>query len=356
MSPLFDDVIGQEAAISTLTQALKNPVHAYLFVGPSGSGKELAAEAFAAALVCQDRGCGTCRNCQLAAAGRHPDIIETSRTGATVSVEDLRSIAGLAQRRPLESARQVLIVDDVHLATKSAPALLKTLEEPPPSTVFILLADDLPPELVTIASRCVEVPFPPLPMRTIASALAGAGCDPETARTIARASGGNLDRARLLAEDSAFSVRLALWASAPQRIGSGGGEIAILAKDLIEVTEAALAPLKERHAADLAARIAESEAMGERTLPGRKELTDKQARLERRYRSEELRAGLGALQRTYADLLAEAVSGGPERVAEARHAGASIDAITASIATFRHNPNEVLALQSLLVTLAQNRI
>ena len=256
----FDDVVGQEAAIKTLRQALVNPVHAYLFIGSEGAGKETAAYAFSSALVCSEGGCLTCRNCMLAANHQHPDIVETSRSGAMVSVDDLRALASISQRKPLEAARQILIVEDVHLATKSAPALLKTLEEPPPSTIFVLLADDLPPELVTIASRCVEVQFPPLSSKTIAAALAANGCDPETARSIARASSGNLDRAQLLAKDPAFAGRLAMWTAIPNQLGGGGGEIAQLVADLLSATDTAVQPMKERNAADLAEREAQSEA------------------------------------------------------------------------------------------------
>ncbi len=78
------------------------------------------------------------------------------RTGPAVGVDEARRLVGLSQHRPFESTRQVLVVGDVHLAIRSAPALLKTLEEPPPSTVFVLIADDVPPELVTVASRCVD--------------------------------------------------------------------------------------------------------------------------------------------------------------------------------------------------------
>jgi len=351
----FDEVVGQEAALTTLRQALVNPVHAYLFIGSEGAGKKVAAKAFAAALVCETGGCGNCRNCLLAASDQHPDIVETSRTGAMVSVDDLRALAAISQRKPLEAARQILIVEDVHLAAKSAPALLKTLEEPPPSTIFVLLADDLPPELVTIASRCVEVQFPPLSTKIIAASLAANGCNPETARSVARASSGNLERAQLLAQDPAFAERVAMWTAIPSQLGGGGFEIAQLAADLLAATESSVQPMKERNAKDLAEREEQSKAMGERSLPGRKDLSDRYARIERRYRSDELRAGLGQLQRTYADLLADAVSSGSDQAETARRAGASIDAITEFVGTLRHNPNESLALQALFLKLTALR-
>ena len=75
--------------------------------------------------------------------------------------------------------RQVLVVTDVHLAIRSAPALLKTVEEPPPATVFVLLCDTVPPELVTIASRCAEIRFPPISSAVIERWLAAKGVDPD---------------------------------------------------------------------------------------------------------------------------------------------------------------------------------
>ncbi len=355
MTATFDDVVGQRDAVEALRAALVRPVHAYLLVGPPGCGKEVAADAFAAALVCPNGGCGTCRNCELAAKGRHPDIVHSTRSGATISVEDLRTAATLAQRRPLEAARQVLIIEDFHLATRSAPALLKTLEEPPATTVFLLLADDVPPELVTVASRCVEVAFPPLSTAEIAAALASDGVEATTAREVARASAGNLDRARLLVADPSFAERLSLWRNVPAVL-DGNGDIAVIVRQLLDATDAALAPLKERHAEDLAAREAASEAAGERSMPGRKEFLDRQARLERRYRGEELRAGLSMLQRAYGDLLAESLGEDPEKVSEAKACGQAIDCITSSMASMKHNPNETLHFEALLIALRRCKV
>ena len=171
-------------------------------------------------------GCGSCNVCRRALAGTHPDLVVVERTGASVSVADAQSIVTRAQRRPLEAARQVLMVADVHLARESVPALLKTVEEPPPSTVFVLLADDLPPSLDTIVSRCVRVPFDAVPTETLTAWLVDRGVAPEHADAVARASGGSLDRARLLVSDPGFVARQAQWRSVPAQLdgsGVGGG-------------------------------------------------------------------------------------------------------------------------------------
>ena len=114
-----------------LRASLARPVHAYLFVGPPGSSKEAAALGFAAGLVCPNGGCGVCDSCRRALRGVHPDVTSVQRTGAAISVEEIRAVTARALRRPVEGVRQVLVIDDVHLAVRSAPALLKTLEEPP---------------------------------------------------------------------------------------------------------------------------------------------------------------------------------------------------------------------------------
>ncbi len=113
-----------------------------------------------------------------------------------MSVDDVHRLVAVAQRRPLQAARQVVIMTDVHLGGRAAPALLKTLEEPPGATVFILLADDITPELATIASRCVEIVFPPVRRATMVDWLMGRGMTAEVAAVVADSSGGNPDRAR----------------------------------------------------------------------------------------------------------------------------------------------------------------
>src|SRR5665811_1485445 len=139
VAALFEGVVGQPTAVAQLRASARRPVHAYLLHGPPGSGKRAAARGLAAALLCPDGGCGTCNSCRRALAGTHPDLVTVERSGASLDVDDAREITTRAQKRPLESSRQVLLVPDVHLALKAAPALLKTVEEPPPSTVFILL-------------------------------------------------------------------------------------------------------------------------------------------------------------------------------------------------------------------------
>src|SRR5690349_15311405 len=210
---LYANVVGQERAISELVAAAANPVHAYLLVGPPGTGKRAAAQSFAAALLCPNGppADGTCDVCRRVLSGVHPDVVVKERQGARISIEDAREIIRLATRSPVEGSRKVLILDEFHLAADIAPAMLKTIEEPPASTVFVILAEVVPPELVTIASRCVTVEFGPLTPERVAEALVAEGIDAAVAEEAASSSGGRLDRARLLASDPGFAARRAAW-------------------------------------------------------------------------------------------------------------------------------------------------
>ncbi len=118
---LFAGVVSQEAAVAALRAAAANPVHAYLFRGAPGNGGLAAAYGFAAALLCPDGGCGVCATCRAALAGTDPDLHVVRRSGASVSIGDLRQVVSLAQRRPLHAARQVIVVLDVHLAALPGP-------------------------------------------------------------------------------------------------------------------------------------------------------------------------------------------------------------------------------------------
>jgi DNA polymerase-3 subunit delta' len=348
---LFDAVVGQEDAVAALRAAAVHPVHAYLFRGPAGNGGLAAAHGFAAALLCPDGGCGKCATCRRALAGTDPDLHVVHRRGASVTVGDMRDLVGLAARHPLQAARQVVIVTDVHLGGQAAPALLKTLEEPPGPTVFVLLADDLPPELATVASRCVVIPFPPVPRAALVRWLVGRGVPDEMAVVVADTSGGDPRRAQVMVDDPEVAERAALWSSVPDRLSGSGAEAAVLAGELLEYTDRAVAPLRAAHASELARLTEEAKELGQRGLPGRKEITDHHNREERRWRTDALRAGLGVLARAYRD---RAASHRERMAADDLHARAAIQAvglITEAAQALPRNPQESLLVQALLVRL-----
>jgi DNA polymerase-3 subunit delta' len=354
---LFEEVVGQPRAVAQLMAAARRPVHAYLLHGPPGSGKRAAARGLAAALLCPEGGCGVCNACRRARAGTHPDLVVVERTGASITVADAQSIVTRAQRRPLEAARQVLMVADVHLARESVPALLKTVEEPPPATVFVLLADDLPPNLATIVSRCVQVTFDAVATETVVAWLVSHGVDPEHAESVARASGGSLDRARLLVSDQGFVARQEQWRSVPTRLDGTGAAAAALSTELLTAADAALAPLREQHAAELVALADQADAVGARGITGRKQVEEGHRREERRWRTADLRFGLATLAEVYRDrLLATTGAGGRTHSAgsgaESRRAVRQVEAIREASVALDRNPNESLLMDALMVELS----
>jgi DNA polymerase-3 subunit delta' len=343
---LYGDVVGQERAVENLRAAARQPVHAYLFVGPSGTGMREAARAFAADVLCPNGGCGSCRSCRIALAEHHPDVVFVERTGASIRAGEIDEVIRLAVRPPSEGRYKVIVLVDFHLVDQQYPRLLKTLEEPPASTVFVVLAERLPPELVTIASRCVRVEFAPLAPAAIASALEDEGVDPTAAAEVAAAAGGRIDRARLLVGDAGFAARQAAWRSVPARLDGSGAAIATLADQLLATLDSLLEPLRARQAeevAELDRRVAE---YGERGS-GRKELDERHKREVRRVRADELRFGLTSLAAVYRDAL---VAGGSS-VVDRAGAIAALRALDEAGEALIRNPNETLLLQGLLVAL-----
>src|SRR4051794_138361 len=348
---LYDGVVGQERAVAGLQAAAVNPVHAYLLVGPPGTGKRTAARSFAAALLCPNAppagpgADGTCETCLRVLAGSHPDVVVKERQGARISIEDAREIIRLATRSPVEGSRKVLILDEFHLAADIAPAMLKTIEEPPASTIFIILAEVVPPELVTIASRCVTVEFAPLTPERVAAALVDEGVDVAVAAEAASSSGGRLARARLLASAPGFAARRAAWRAVPDRLDAdgSGAVVAGLVGELLAATDSVLEPLRLRHAAERDALDERVKVTGERGA-GRRDLEDRQKREERRLRTDELRSGLATLAGVYRDRLVAGSAGAKTSVA-------ALAALRTTNEALIRNPNEQLQLQALLLRL-----
>ena len=219
----LSDLIGQPRARSLLTAALAGDRlhHAYLFAGPPGVGKETAARAFAAALLCRQGGvdaCGACDACARVGRGVHPDLVtvlpETEAIARgllaredlshapsrELKIEQIRRLeAGLALP-PLEGPRRaILLLGADAMNVPAQNAFLKTLEEPPAGNVIVLVAAAADRLLPTIRSRCVRVPFAPLPVDEVAARVAREkGVDPATATVMAALAGGSLGGALAL--------------------------------------------------------------------------------------------------------------------------------------------------------------
>jgi DNA polymerase-3 subunit delta' len=283
--------------------------------------------------------------------------VVVERSGASISIDDTRNIGARAQRRPMEASRQVLVVTDIHLAVQSAPALLKTLEEPPASTVFVLVGDELPPSLVTIASRCVKVAFDPVPIDAVTKWLVGHGVSDEVAHSVAVVSDGRLDRAELLATDPGFAERIERWRSVPTRLDGTGAAAAMVAAELLNSTDELLGPLRERHAAELVSLSARAEAVGAKGIPGRKDVEDQHKREERRWKTDELRTGLATLARVYRDRLltatdARTLASSPGAEADSRELVDDVEAIVRAAGVLGRNPNEALLMEALMIRLS----
>lgn len=345
-------LVGQDVAVRTLRAAAAKAVHAYLFVGPPGSGKLAAAREFAAMLLCPNGGEDGCDTCRRVREGTHPDVAFFEREGAALSIDQAREVSRIAVRSSLEGGRQVVVLPDLHLAREAVPALLKTIEEPPPHTVFIALADFVPPELVTVASRCVRVEFRPLTNQEIAGALIADGVPAERASLVATLAGGRLDRARLLASDEEAQSRRRAWETLPARFDGSGATVALLAEELVDMLKRSANPLTLRQEAEVI-KLAEATTVPGQTGPGRSqghakavagELEERHRREQRRQRTDELRTGLAALAGAYRD---RAVCGALP-IGHVAEAVALIDGLSADLA---FNPGELLSLQALLLRL-----
>ena len=308
--PLLTQVRAQDAARRTLERALETGRvhHAYLFAGPDGVGKELAAFGLAQALVCEKRGveeggglfasarggappsllaCGACSSCMRAVPREeerrpiHPDIVVIERglyapvtigrrTPETqdISIDQIRTLVlSRAAYAPHEGRAKVFIMRRVEeLSVSAANALLKTLEEPGARTHFILLTSQPDALLPTILSRSMRIRFAPLPDDVVASILEGRGVEPARAREVARLSGGSVEAGELLADPEESEARDRFVTRALEAVAAPGlepllalAEDAKKEKDLLRARIAALATALAVKASE-AARAHRSEA------------------------------------------------------------------------------------------------
>jgi len=199
----FRGLIGQERAARVLQRGLKTgrTAHAYLFAGPEGVGKRTAALALAQALNCQrgdavDDGCGACQSCRKIARGLHPDVQAVEPDGATLKIDQVRTLGADAALRPYEGKRKVFILQGAEKMTEQAAnALLKTLEEPPGWTVLVLLTTTPSALPLTIVSRCQTVIFSAIAPDALQAYLVAKGIGHTQARLIVSCSGGSIGRA-----------------------------------------------------------------------------------------------------------------------------------------------------------------
>jgi DNA polymerase III subunit delta' len=325
MTGVFSRLVGQHAVEAELVAAAQaargdsahnglatgTMTHAWLITGPPGSGRSIAALCFAAALQCTADGvpgCGECRACTTAMAGTHADVRRIVPEGLSIGVDEMRNIVQIASRRPATGRWQVVLIEDADRLTEGAAnALLKVVEEPPPSTVFLLCAPSVDPEdiAITLRSRCRHVALVTPPIDAIAQVLIDTdGLSVPDARWAASVSGGHVGRARRLAVDEEARERrqralsLARDAATPSRAYAA-------AEELVAAAEAEAVSLtvdrNEVEAEELRTALGAG-GTGKGTAGTMRGATGALKDLERRQKSRKTRASRDALDRALIDL------------------------------------------------------
>lgn len=303
---MWERLVGQEQAVRTLRDGVAsgNSGHAYLFVGPEGVGRVLAAFALAASLNCEQGGCGECSTCARTLRRTHPDVHLVMPEGAQILVDQVRDVRAAAFRSPMEARTKVFIFEDAHrLNPAAANALLKVLEEPPGDVLFVLMTSSPDDLLPTIASRCRRVEFYALGPAEIARVLMEHhGTAPEIAEWAAR-TGGDLSTALRFVKDADAPSRRGGHLELPGRLVRGGpGEAVRAAAELADEAHAAVTSLGKKQKEELTRSL---EAFGEGRGTGaiRKRIEDRHKREARRIETAVYDSALRDVASFYRDVL-----------------------------------------------------
>ena len=328
---VWDALVGQEATVAELQRAVAEAhttdshsrgsamTHAWLVTGPPGSGRSVAAVAFAAALVCPQQGCGDCRSCLDVTTGVHSDVTVVRPAGVIMGVDQTRSLVGRIGVMPVRSDWNVIVIEDADRLNEHADnALLKSLEEPPPHGVWVLCAPSTDDVLPTIRSRCRVVRLRTPPIAQVAQFLQqSAGVEPAIAAYAARSAQGHIGRARALALDEDARLRHQNVLHFPSRLGSVA-ECLSAAADLVADAKAEVAakadPLDAAEVAELLRSYGEggtgAGSARTRASAPMKELEREQRNRRRRLLRDELDRVLLDLLGLYRDVLAVSTGSG----------------------------------------------
>ncbi|MBK8448017.1 MAG: DNA polymerase III subunit delta' [Micropruina sp.] len=374
---VWADLVGQQRTVEVLRRAVAGGAHAmshaWLITGPPGSGRSNAARAFAAALQCPEGGCGLCSACRTALSGAHPDVTLVRTEQLSIGVDEVRELVRRAAMSPTLGRHQVLVVEDADRVTeRGADALLKSIEEPAPRTVWLLCAPTPDDVVVTIRSRCRAVHLATPSNAAVAELLVRRdGAPSELAAFAARVAQGHIGRARMLARHEAVRIRRADLLKLPSRLVSLP-DCLTAAANLVEAAaeEAATttSDLDAREKAEL------SEALGFGTKGARprnaqaalRELDEQQKARAKRLQRDALDRVLTELTTYYRDVLcvqtgadAELINAEvrPEIEAVARQHPPErtlrrIDAILECRTALEGNVAPLLAMESLMIAIA----
>ncbi|WP_327152489.1 DNA polymerase III subunit delta' [Nocardia sp. NBC_01329] len=319
MVGVFERLVGQDSVTADLTAAAiagrtgvagGAMTHSWLFTGPPGSGRSVAALCFAAALQCADPeepGCGNCHACTTTMAGTHGDVRRVVPEGLSISTKEMRGIVQIAARRPSTGRWQVVVIEDADRLTEAAGnVLLKVVEEPPERTVFLLCAPSVDPEdiSVTLRSRCRHVHLVTPGAPAIARVLREHdGLDPETAEWAAGVSSGHLGRARRLATDDEARDRRRRALDLVTAVTRGTGYPA--ADELVKAADdeaKQLSAERDEHERDELATALGAGGTGKGAAGATRGSAGALKDLERRQKSRATRTGRDALDRALLDI------------------------------------------------------
>ncbi len=364
------DALQGSASAAALQRSLARGAHAWLLLGPAGTGKSVAATCIAAALNCPAEpgvGCGRCPVCRRILRDRHPDVHRIVPEGPLIPVDTVRDqVIAAASRSPFEGRSKVFIIEEAERMNPSAQnALLKTLEEPHADTVFVLVSsreDDL---LETIRSRCRVLRLEPVSESDVVHLLEREGASPERARLAARVAAGDLPRARTLAFDEAVAQRRRLWLELPRRLTAPAGAAEAAAE--IAAHAAEVVKQREQEQKEEVAELAEAMGEGRGTAAARNALAKRHRRELKRLEEEVIGEALATVASLFRDALALR-RGGPDaavnldarellqEVASApvsdAHLVLAVERLVAARASLARNANVGLALESALIEVA----
>jgi DNA polymerase-3 subunit delta' len=247
---VFARLAGQDAVVAELASAASAGAgagagagvgavsHAWLFTGPPGAGRSVAARAFAAAILCERQGCGDCPSCRQVAAGSHADLLLVRPDGLSYGVRQTRDLVLRAATAPVYGRWRVVLFEDADRATEQAAnALLKAIEEPAPRTIWLLCAPSAADLPTTIRSRCRLLTLRIPPTTAVADVLVAEGVDAGRALAAARAAQGHIGRARRLATDPEAALRRAAVLRVPMQ-ATGLGPALAAAASLVQAADA----------------------------------------------------------------------------------------------------------------------